>query len=1392
MNDSLNSTAEPSITGSSTTESSLAASARTEPLVPGIESKRYQKSFHYWQQQLTQVSGHCNLPVDRPHWRLQSQQTQSIAYQLDNTLTINVDNFCQRHDVSLFSLTQSVFALLLSRYTMQKDILVGTYTLDKEGLQNKLVIRSSIDFTLSARAFIANNETIITHAHEHSLVPFEALVKAFTKDSASDKNPFFQVMFNLADKRVEKLPPKLDAPSSSSVQVKNYIEVVLDRADGQLLMYWQYLEELLDAQSIQRMAENYEHLLTQVVAQPDKTIGQLSALAASQKQYIDALWNHKFADQDNRQSVIELFLQQVAKQPDKNAICCDNNSITYRLLSERSEHLAKILIAQNIHADELVGVYLDDPIERVIAVLAILRAGAAYLPFDNLLHCQREHYILQSAKPKALIGHNQAINAIDAKAKKELSEGLGGIQLIDYHHAMQAQMDNSAAYSLLAPRVDSLAYVIYTSGSQGKPNGVMGTHTGITNRVLWSIHKFGVKENQVHCQLSSFSHVDHVAEVFQALAAGSLLVIPKSDIRNNPGKIADLIAKYKVTRLGILPSVLKQLLADARYIELSQSLREIFCSGEILHCDTTQACCIELPACRLFNIYGSTEVGADASYYEVQSPYNDYWQTLFSNNHNAPQLSAPVNDSGFKNSDFNNSGFHNLVTSNAQRLITETDVGLETLKQAFVSADIPKFPTAIENYVQLLKKDILPYAVNVSSPRYIGHMTSALPQFVPEFSKELIALNQNLVKIETSKAFTFIERQVLAMLHKLCFNALQYDSISQSAQTVLGVFTGGGTVSNITALWCARNHALLKTGIAKEDLQKKGSVVAALEAGFSDCVIIASPLAHYSLKKAASLLGIGENNVIRVKQDANQALDMEHLKAIVTQCQQDKRLIIAMVGIAGATETGTIDPLVAMAEIAQQHRIHFHVDAAWGGSLLFSSQHRQKIRGIEQADTVTICAHKQLYMPQGISVCLIKDPQMIHGSSIHAEYQGLKNSYDLGQYSLEGSRPANSMVLHAALYLLSQQGYGKLVDYSMTLADEFSRMVVQAPGFELVGEPQINIVNYCYIPAAIRKSAVDYNASERYQISEAVEKIQQQQFIRGHSFVSKTRIVHPAWGEEKITVFRVVLSNPLTTTADLQAVIKDQLDIAHQLIEQQTWQEASLIPPDSLPTDSLVQGKQPLEQDAQYKIPIGQPIDNTQLYILDQHGNEVPLGGIGEIYIAGAGLAKGYWHNRELSEQKFLTTSAVAARLYRTGDLGRINSHNELEYLGRTDAQLKIQGVRIDLAEIEMILHAHPGIKHAAVINRHTAHSSDAEIYAFISVVENAVKNEGGHTKKHRTKQHRTKQQPDTSQQAIVAYLKQQLPVEMIPTQLFFMAQLPTLPNGKIHRQALEQHAALN
>jgi glutamate decarboxylase len=486
-----------------------------------------------------------------------------------------------------------------------------------------------------------------------------------------------------------------------------------------------------------------------------------------------------------------------------------------------------------------------------------------------------------------------------------------------------------------------------------------------------------------------------------------------------------------------------------------------------------------------------------------------------------------------------------------QEHIVAVERDLSEVEKDFSDYAIPEKPIFVSEQAQFLLEKLVANSVHTASPSFIGHMTSALPYFMLPLSKIMIALNQNLVKTETSKAFTPMERQVLGMIHRLVYeqDGAFYRKWMHDPGHALGAMCSGGTIANLTALWVARNNAFPAEGSFR-GIHQEGLFRALRYYGCEGAAILVSRRGHYSLRKAADVLGLGREFLVPVDTDNDNKINTDALREKCIELHRQKIRVMAICGIAGTTETGNVDPLDAMADIAKEFGAHFHVDAAWGGPTLFSRTYRDLMRGIERADSVTFDAHKQLYVPMGAGLVVFRDPALASAVEHHAQYIIRKGSRDLGSTTLEGSRPGMSMLIQSGLKILAREGYEILIDQGIEKARIFAAMIDDQSDFELITRPELNILTYRYCPESVQQALELATPAQSEKLNTCLNRItkfiQKTQRERGKAFVSRTRL-EPARHEHfPCIVFRVVLANPLTTSDILADILAEQRELAKE------------------------------------------------------------------------------------------------------------------------------------------------------------------------------------------------------------------------------------------------------
>jgi len=563
-----------------------------------LDESRMAKQLSYWQQQLAGAPPLLELPTDRPRPAERGFNGQTHKFTIPAKLT---------HDLL------SAFNVLLSRYSGEQDIVVGSPIANRQQEEiesligffvNTLVMRSDLSGDITFNQLLERVRDTTLSAYEHQDVPFEKLVEELQPERSMSYSPFFQVMFQLQNMPNSKLAmPGLDIEwiDDTEQTAKFDLTLGLYESGEQLNAWFNYNTDLFDNQTIERMAMHFETLLESVVARPTTQISKLDLLSKSARQELLVQWNdtaEEYANATNQQCAHEVFESQAAE------------------LNERANQLAHYLIQQGVSENHLVGICLQRSIEMYVGILATLKTGGAYVPIDPAYPADRICLMIDDSTPDVVLTHSSA------RSKLPATDSL--VVELDAPWPALKQADE-VDYDLPATNPDvkglttsSMAYVIYTSGSSGRPKGVQGTHGGILNRCQWMWQAYPFADSEVNCLKTAISFVDSVWEMFGPLLQGVPALILADDEVRDPEQFVSLLANKHVSRLVVVPSLLTLLLDRLESSgEKLPALKICSASGETLPADTARRFYQLLPDTQLLNLYGSSEVAADVTYYEV-------------------------------------------------------------------------------------------------------------------------------------------------------------------------------------------------------------------------------------------------------------------------------------------------------------------------------------------------------------------------------------------------------------------------------------------------------------------------------------------------------------------------------------------------------------------------------------------------------------------------------------------------------------------------------------------------------------------------------------------------------------------------------------------------------
>ncbi len=574
-----------------------------------LQGKVLDTQLNYWQQKLRNAPPLLELPTDNPRPSLQSYRGSHYSHTLNPELTQKLNTLSQQQGVSLYMLLLAAFSLLLSRYSRQDDLCIGSPVANRthgqtEGLigffVNTLVLRSRIKSEQSFIEFLKQTRQTCLDAYAYQDIPFELLVEQLKPDRSMSYNPLFQVMFALENNDKGDLGlPGLDIQwlSSSYPFAKFDLSVLALESDGQLDFIWEYATDLFEATTIQRMTEHWLVLLQGIVDNPKQTIDTLPWLTEADREQLE-IWNQTDTNYPQDKTLVDLFEEQVKQTPDNIALVFEEQSLTYQELNQKANQVAHYL-KQNyaIKPDSLIGICVDRSLEMIIGLLGVLKSGAAYVPIDPEYPEDRIKFILEESGIEVLLTQSFLQ---DKSPLVQLKKSYKIICLDRFDF-------NSLSNNNLTPQTkpNDLAYVIYTSGSTGRPKGVMIEHKSIVNLSLTWRNIFQINSQSRLLQFGSFSFDLSIGEIATNLVAGSSLYLTKQETLLPSQTLVDFLEVNQITHSFLAPSALS-VLPQASLPNLENiTVGGEACSSEVVKKWANQR--------RFFNCYAPTETTVTAT-----------------------------------------------------------------------------------------------------------------------------------------------------------------------------------------------------------------------------------------------------------------------------------------------------------------------------------------------------------------------------------------------------------------------------------------------------------------------------------------------------------------------------------------------------------------------------------------------------------------------------------------------------------------------------------------------------------------------------------------------------------------------------------------------------------
>lgn len=579
-----------------------------------FQERVLERQLDYWRQRLAEAPRQLELPADRPRPAVQSYRGENLPVTLDAHLTRSLKAFAQRHEMTLFMVLYAAWALLLSRLSGQDDIVIGTPVANRQHPElepligffvNTLALRAAMPADRRLEDFLKEVKELTLGAYAHQDVPFEKIVEALQPERTLSRNPLFQVLFALRTAPTSELRmPGLTVTLEEEVYESAMFDLMIslqERGD-QIIGFLNYATDLFDRATVERWLGYYGMLLRSMLDGSHSLLAELPILPEAERQQVLEAFNTTKTPWPRERLIHEVFEQQVARTPEALAVEHQGRSLSYGELNARANQLAGLLREQGVGPDRLVAVCLERSPEMLVSLLAIVKAGGAYLPLDPSYPAERLQQMLEDATPPLLLTQAALASRLPATTAQV-------IVLESAQEPIAAQPDGDRSASEMGLTSDHLLYVIYTSGSTGRPKGTAMPHRSMVNLLEWHRREFGQQAGTRVLQFAALSFDVAFQEAFTTLCTGGTLVLLDEWLRRDARALNGFLSEQRIERLFVPPLMLQSLAESCQASgHVPGSLKDVITAGEQLRISPEIVGLFrKLPGCRLHNHYGPTE-----------------------------------------------------------------------------------------------------------------------------------------------------------------------------------------------------------------------------------------------------------------------------------------------------------------------------------------------------------------------------------------------------------------------------------------------------------------------------------------------------------------------------------------------------------------------------------------------------------------------------------------------------------------------------------------------------------------------------------------------------------------------------------------------------------------
>ena len=586
-----------------------------------LQGEALAAQLNYWKAKLGDELPVLELPTDRPRPAVRSRRGAIESLALSKELTDALQAMSRRAGVTLFMTLLTAFKTLLYRHTGQEDILVGTPIANRnrveiEGLigffMNTIVMRTDLTGQPTFRELLGRVKEMALSAYAHQDMPFEKLVEELAPERDLSRTPLFQVFFNHLVNTGEQFGdlPGIETEVVGGLERESKFDMTLFVFEGNdgIELHLIYNTDLFDDWRMAGLLKQYRMLLASIVSDVDQRISALSILTEPERHQILLDWNDTQQGYASEKTFVHLFEEQVERSPDAVAVAYEDQNLTYDELNKRANQIAHHLYSLGVGPEMVVGICVERSFEMVFGLLGILKAGGSYLPLDPEYPQERLQYMVQDAGADLILTSRRLTDFVKA---------LGDLSLVTLDDNIYPEgFDDTDKVPTNVVHPGNLAYVIYTSGSTGLPKGTLIEHKSLVNYLCWINTNLMVDGGVRLPLITKLTFDASLKQLFAPLLRGDAVLIFPDDVVAQPVRLLKALAKHHQVGLNCTPSLWKVIIdeisnnPDRRPMD---NLSHLFIGGERLSADLVNRSLATLPHLHIWNLYGPSEVTANAS-----------------------------------------------------------------------------------------------------------------------------------------------------------------------------------------------------------------------------------------------------------------------------------------------------------------------------------------------------------------------------------------------------------------------------------------------------------------------------------------------------------------------------------------------------------------------------------------------------------------------------------------------------------------------------------------------------------------------------------------------------------------------------------------------------------